>query len=164
MPKVGLEPTREYSHHALNVARLPVPPLRHMFWKGTCRFRSRLGVAYYNMATGGVKHMGPVSVQVRVCYLTVIVVRADPCPAQVIVLGQVPLAVAAVSQACLKAVHSQVWCQAPGPSCYALRHRDSDAWPGRCNRWYTHLYSQRTSLICLLCEGRRTPAYICECW
>ncbi len=28
MPKVGLEPTREYTHYALNVARLPIPPLR----------------------------------------------------------------------------------------------------------------------------------------
>ena len=28
MPKRGLEPRREYSHYALNVARLPIPPLR----------------------------------------------------------------------------------------------------------------------------------------
>lgn len=28
VPKVGLEPAREYSHYALNVARLPIPPLR----------------------------------------------------------------------------------------------------------------------------------------
>ena len=28
MPKVGFEPTWEYSHYALNVARLPVSPLR----------------------------------------------------------------------------------------------------------------------------------------
>ena len=29
MPKVGVEPTRAYAHYALNVARLPIPPLRH---------------------------------------------------------------------------------------------------------------------------------------
>ena len=29
MPKVGVEPTRANAHYALNVARLPVPPLRH---------------------------------------------------------------------------------------------------------------------------------------
>jgi hypothetical protein len=29
MPKVGVEPTRAIAHYALNVARLPVPPLRH---------------------------------------------------------------------------------------------------------------------------------------
>ena len=28
MPKVGFEPTRAYAHYALNVARLPIPPLR----------------------------------------------------------------------------------------------------------------------------------------
>src|SRR4029078_1403652 len=28
VPKRGLEPRREYSHYALNVARLPIPPLR----------------------------------------------------------------------------------------------------------------------------------------
>ena len=28
MPKVGLEPTRAFAHYALNVARLPIPPLR----------------------------------------------------------------------------------------------------------------------------------------
>ena len=28
MPKVGVEPTRANAHYALNVARLPVPPLR----------------------------------------------------------------------------------------------------------------------------------------
>jgi hypothetical protein len=28
VPKGGLEPPREYSHYALNVARLPIPPLR----------------------------------------------------------------------------------------------------------------------------------------
>ncbi len=28
VPKVGLEPTRAYAHYALNVARLPIPPLR----------------------------------------------------------------------------------------------------------------------------------------
>ena len=28
MPKVGFEPTRANAHYALNVARLPVPPLR----------------------------------------------------------------------------------------------------------------------------------------
>ena len=28
MPKVGVEPTRAYAHYALNVARLPIPPLR----------------------------------------------------------------------------------------------------------------------------------------
>ena len=28
MPKEGFEPSRDCSHHALNVARLPVPPLR----------------------------------------------------------------------------------------------------------------------------------------
>ncbi len=28
MPKVGFEPTRPYGHYALNVARLPIPPLR----------------------------------------------------------------------------------------------------------------------------------------
>ena len=33
MPKVGFEPTRGYPHYALNVARLPVPPLRLNFSK-----------------------------------------------------------------------------------------------------------------------------------
>ena len=28
MPKVGVEPTRANAHYALNVARLPIPPLR----------------------------------------------------------------------------------------------------------------------------------------
>jgi hypothetical protein len=28
MPKEGFEPSRDCSHHALNVARLPIPPLR----------------------------------------------------------------------------------------------------------------------------------------
>src|SRR5262245_52391281 len=28
VPKVGVEPTRPYDHYALNVARLPIPPLR----------------------------------------------------------------------------------------------------------------------------------------
>lgn len=28
VPKEGFEPSRDCSHHALNVARLPVPPLR----------------------------------------------------------------------------------------------------------------------------------------
>lgn len=31
VPQEGLEPPREYSHHALNVARLPIPPLRLNF-------------------------------------------------------------------------------------------------------------------------------------
>ena len=30
VPKEGFEPSWEYSHYALNVARLPVPPLRHV--------------------------------------------------------------------------------------------------------------------------------------
>jgi hypothetical protein len=30
VPKAGFEPAREYSHCALNAARLPVPPLRHV--------------------------------------------------------------------------------------------------------------------------------------
>ena len=30
MPKVGFEPTRAYAHYALNVARLPIPPLRRL--------------------------------------------------------------------------------------------------------------------------------------
>ena len=29
VPKVGVEPTRANAHYALNVARLPIPPLRH---------------------------------------------------------------------------------------------------------------------------------------
>jgi hypothetical protein len=29
MPKVGFEPTWTKAHYALNVARLPIPPLRH---------------------------------------------------------------------------------------------------------------------------------------
>jgi len=28
VPKLGVEPRRLYSHYALNVARLPIPPLR----------------------------------------------------------------------------------------------------------------------------------------
>jgi hypothetical protein len=28
VPKVGFEPTRAFAHYALNVARLPIPPLR----------------------------------------------------------------------------------------------------------------------------------------
>ncbi len=31
MPKVGFEPTRAKAHYALNVARLPIPPLRLAF-------------------------------------------------------------------------------------------------------------------------------------
>ena len=31
VPKAGLEPARAYAHYALNVARLPIPPLRHGF-------------------------------------------------------------------------------------------------------------------------------------
>ena len=30
MPKVGVEPTLLYRNYALNVARLPIPPLRHV--------------------------------------------------------------------------------------------------------------------------------------
>ena len=30
VPKVRLELTRGYPHYALNVARLPIPPLRHV--------------------------------------------------------------------------------------------------------------------------------------
>ena len=33
MPKVGVEPTRANAHYALNVARLPVPPLRRDFFQ-----------------------------------------------------------------------------------------------------------------------------------
>jgi hypothetical protein len=29
VPKVGVEPTWAEAHYALNVARLPIPPLRH---------------------------------------------------------------------------------------------------------------------------------------
>lgn len=29
MPQEGLEPPRAYAHYVLNVARLPIPPLRH---------------------------------------------------------------------------------------------------------------------------------------
>lgn len=28
MPKVGVEPTRAFAHYTLNIARLPIPPLR----------------------------------------------------------------------------------------------------------------------------------------
>jgi hypothetical protein len=28
VPKEGFEPSRAYAHYALNVARLPIPPLR----------------------------------------------------------------------------------------------------------------------------------------
>ncbi len=28
VPKLGVEPRRPFDHHALNVARLPIPPLR----------------------------------------------------------------------------------------------------------------------------------------
>jgi len=31
VPQEGLEPPWEYSHYALNVARLPVPPLRRTY-------------------------------------------------------------------------------------------------------------------------------------
>jgi hypothetical protein len=34
VPKVGFEPTRAYAHYALNVARLPIPPLRHAYFNG----------------------------------------------------------------------------------------------------------------------------------
>ncbi len=34
MPKVGVEPTRANAHYALNVARLPVPPLRRLNLQG----------------------------------------------------------------------------------------------------------------------------------
>lgn len=30
LPKVGVEPTRPYEHYTLNVARLPIPPLRRV--------------------------------------------------------------------------------------------------------------------------------------
>src|SRR2546422_5983922 len=36
VPEVGLEPTRANAHYALNVARLPIPPLRRggLAWAG----------------------------------------------------------------------------------------------------------------------------------
>jgi hypothetical protein len=30
VPKEGFEPSWKYIHYALNVARLPIPPLRHI--------------------------------------------------------------------------------------------------------------------------------------
>lgn len=33
VPKVGVEPTLPYGNYALNVARLPIPPLRLRWWK-----------------------------------------------------------------------------------------------------------------------------------
>ena len=33
VPKEGLEPSWDCSHYALNVARLPIPPLRHFVWR-----------------------------------------------------------------------------------------------------------------------------------
>lgn len=41
VPKVGVEPTRAFAHYALNVARLPIPPLRHSF--GGVNFISKGG-------------------------------------------------------------------------------------------------------------------------
>ena len=40
VPKEGLEPTRPCGHYALNVARLPIPPLRH---GGIARVDLRVG-------------------------------------------------------------------------------------------------------------------------
>lgn len=36
VPKVGLEPTRDYSHQILSLACLPIPPLR--------RYRTKSGI------------------------------------------------------------------------------------------------------------------------
>ena len=41
MPKEGLEPSWVYTHYALNVARLPIPPLRLV------RLLDRLRTVFY---------------------------------------------------------------------------------------------------------------------
>ena len=46
VPKGGLEPPCEYSHNALNVACLPISPLRR-FWV------IRLDVDYHTVSQGG---------------------------------------------------------------------------------------------------------------
>ena len=54
MPKVGFEPTRAYAHYALNVARLPIPPLRRaryftlIYGFVNLSFLCRFGTACYN--------------------------------------------------------------------------------------------------------------------
>ncbi len=56
MPKVGFEPTRANAHYALNVARLPIPPLRliNLVWQfyrisGFCQpFVPHSGKTAYN--------------------------------------------------------------------------------------------------------------------
>ena len=39
VPKRGLEPPRPYGHYTLNVARLPIPPLRHACYQENCSGR-----------------------------------------------------------------------------------------------------------------------------
>lgn len=33
VPQEGFEPPRAHAHYALNVARLPIPPLRLILWE-----------------------------------------------------------------------------------------------------------------------------------
>jgi hypothetical protein len=72
VPKVGLEPTRAYTHYALNVARLPIPPLRLVYLR--CVPRTIVcSVAYYNMRRVTVKRhirlniAAPVGVDLLIC-------------------------------------------------------------------------------------------------
>jgi hypothetical protein len=72
VPKAGFEPARPYGHCALNTARLPVPPLRHVviliikdFWRsvkglfsnfflaGTAFFAKKIPAGVSHAITGG---------------------------------------------------------------------------------------------------------------
>ena len=48
VPKVGLEPTRPRDHYALNVARLPISPLRLVYLVGN------VGVVVSELPTHGI--------------------------------------------------------------------------------------------------------------
>ena len=51
MPKVGVEPTRANAHYALNVARLPIPPLRRGFHLTEVYYTANFGPRQFDLAT-----------------------------------------------------------------------------------------------------------------
>ena len=56
MPKVGFEPTRAFAHYALNVARLPIPPLRPSVSAWRVRYFT-LKSAFVNLQLVGILHL-----------------------------------------------------------------------------------------------------------
>ncbi len=48
VPQEGFEPARAIAHYALNVARLPVPPLRHFF----CTTGTTISLAWGDVKLG----------------------------------------------------------------------------------------------------------------